>query len=88
MFEGKVVNNRLIWRAGTRKESKGFGLRICTGVYEGTVCSRWGQSQRWRMYLGTAEEVLEKIKNGMPGKWVRMIEWKTAVREEGILKCM
>ena len=81
-FEGNTIYNRVIWRAGVRKV-KDLVYEYVPGFMRAQVMVDEVRERGDEIWLGTAQGVLERIKEGMPREWVGMIEREAVVNGEG-----
>lgn len=68
-FGGETIYNRVIWRAGIRKV-RDLVYEYVPGFMRAQVVVDEVRERGDEMWLGTAEGVMEKIKEGMPREWV------------------
>ena len=80
-FEGNTIYNRVIWRAGVRKV-KDLVYEYVPGFMRAQVMVDEVRERGDEIWLGTAQGVLERIKEGMPREWVGMIEREAVVNGE------
>ena len=80
-FEGNTIYNRVIWRAGVRKV-KDLVYEYVPGFMRAQVMVEEVRERGDEIWLGTAQGVLERIKEGMPREWVGMIEREAVVNGE------
>uniref|UniRef100_A0A671TR16 Reverse transcriptase domain-containing protein n=1 Tax=Sparus aurata TaxID=8175 RepID=A0A671TR16_SPAAU len=81
-WEGETVYNRLMWRAGFRKV-RDLVYEYVPGFMRAQVIVDEVRDKGDEIWLGTAEGVMEKIKEGMPKEWMGMIERENEADEEG-----
>ena len=81
-FEGSTMFNGLIWRAGIRKV-RDLVYEHVPGFMRAQVIVDEVRQRGDDMWLGTAERMMEQIKDGMPKEWVGMIERENDADEEG-----
>lgn len=80
-WEGETVYNRRMWRAGFRKV-RDLVYEYVPGFMRAQVIADEVRDKGDEMWLGTAEGVMEKIKEGMPKEWMAMIERENEADEE------
>ncbi len=80
--EGGTIYNRVIWRAGFRKV-RDLVYEYVPGFMRAQVMVDGVRERGDEMWLGTAEGVMGKIKEGMPREWIGMIEREAEVNEQG-----
>ena len=71
--EGELLYNRVIWRAGIRT-IRDLVYEYVPGFMRAQVIVDAVREREEEIWLGTAEGIMEKIKNGMPREWKRLIE--------------
>lgn len=80
--EGETLYNRVIWRAGIRT-IRDVVYEYVPGFMRAQAIMDAVRGREEEMWLGTAEGIMEKIKNGMPREWKSMIENESGSSEGG-----
>ena len=73
MHEGETMYNRIIWKVGIRT-IRDVVYEYVPGFMRAQAIVDVVREREEEMWLGTAEGIMEKIKNGMPREWKSMIE--------------
>jgi len=80
--EGSTIYNLAMWRAGFRKV-RDVVYEYVPGFMRAQVVVDEVRGNGGEMWMGTAEGLMERIKNGMPEEWRRMIATEVMGNDEG-----